>query len=96
MEALAVRSTGVLVRREGLSPLPRHDLLPALPARPEAVRVPDESLASIGGLPRIFEGPQSNAGPTGSRRAMAIAAYRRHMTAPTREARKGLFIDAYL
>ncbi len=96
MQALAVRSAGIVVPRERPSPLGQHNLLPAVPARLEPVRVPAASLTGIDGLPQVIEGPELHTGLNGHTRAMAIAAYRRHMIMASPEAKKALFIDTYL
>jgi hypothetical protein len=93
MQALAVRSTGIVARREGPSPLKEHNLLPAVRTKLEAVAVPAVSLASTERRPPVTAGPEFHVGPEGPTRAVAIAAYRRHMIIP---APKALFIDTYL
>ena len=93
MQALAVRSNGFVVPRESASPLGQHNLLPAIPTRLEAVKVLAASLTRIDRLPRVTE---FHVGLNGTTRAMAIAAYRRHMATPAPEANKALFIDTYL
>jgi hypothetical protein len=60
------------------------------------VRVPAASLTGIDRLPQVTESPELHTGLNGPGRAMAIAAYRRHMIMASPEGHKALFIDTYL
>ena len=95
MEALAIRSTGIVARREGPLPPKEHNLLPAVRTKLEAVEVPAVSPAAIDRHPRVSAGPEFHVGPDARTRAMAIAAYRRNMM-PGPEARSAFFVDTYL
>jgi hypothetical protein len=53
-------------------------------------------MTSIDRLPRVTEALKLNAGLNDPLRIMAIAAYRRNLTAPTPEAKSALLIDTYL
>jgi hypothetical protein len=96
MEALAVRTTGVVIRGERRSPLRQLNPIPTLRTRCEVDEVPAASLTSIDRLPEVAETLKLRVGLNETLRPMAIAAYRRCMTAPTPEAKSGLLIDTYL
>jgi hypothetical protein len=53
-------------------------------------------MTNTGRLPRVTEALKFDVGLNEPLRSMAIAAYRRNMTAPTPEAKGALFIDTYL
>jgi hypothetical protein len=53
-------------------------------------------MTSIERLPRVTEALKLSVSLNDPLRTMAIAAYRRNMTAPTPEAKNALLIDIYL
>jgi hypothetical protein len=96
MDALAVGTTGIVIRGERRSPLRPLNAIPAIWTRLEVVEVPAASMTSIARSPRVTEALKPDAGLNEPLRTMAIAAYRRTMTAPTPGAKGALLIDTYL
>lgn len=96
MEALAVRTTGIVIRGERRSPLAYFNLIPSVRTRPEVVEVPAASMTGVDRPPRATETLRLHASLNEFFRTMAIAAYRRHMAGPAPEAKNALLIDTYL
>jgi len=96
VQALAVRTTNIVIRGERRSPLRQLNLIPAVRTRPEVIEISAAPLTNIDRLPQVTEALRLNVSLNEPLRTMAIAAYRRHMTAPTPEEKSGLLIDTYL
>jgi hypothetical protein len=96
VEALAVRTTGIVIRGERRSPLRHLNLIPAIWTRHEVVEVPAASMTRIDRPLRVTEALKLDVSLNDPLRTMAIAAYRRNMTASTPEAKSALLIDTYL
>ena len=96
MEALAVRTTSIVIHGDRGSPLGHFSLIPGIRTRPEVVEVPAVSLTGVDRLPRVAEALKLDVSLNERLRTMAIAAYRRNMAAPAPEPKNALLIDTYL
>ena len=96
MRALAAGTTSIVIRGEGVAPLRRLTLVPAIWRRAEVVEARAASMTGTDRLPPAAVVLRPDAGLNDPLRTTAIAAYRRCMTAPAPEAKGALLIDTYI